>query len=108
MLNKRNYKVAKYVRVIHGIEHFPINVCRNCGEEDDPETAARWEDDEDGHRICEPCRELSELSFDQLLERFEDVVGTVAVASHVGAYEFAKHDIRRREELRNEVERRLH
>lgn len=34
---------------------LPCNVCAHCGECDDPESARRWPEDEDGDRICPAC-----------------------------------------------------
>jgi hypothetical protein len=47
----------KYGRSIHGVLHMPVNVCSHCGEEDDPESARHWPEDEDEDRICYPCFE---------------------------------------------------
>jgi hypothetical protein len=33
------------------------NQCCHCGEVDDPESARRWPEDEDGDRICYECAE---------------------------------------------------
>jgi hypothetical protein len=47
----------KYGQTIHGVLHMPMNVCSHCMEEDDPESASHWPEDEDGDRICYPCFE---------------------------------------------------
>lgn len=43
----------------HGVLHLPVNVCRTCGESDDPE--GYWAEDKDGDRICLACLPMAVL-----------------------------------------------
>lgn len=49
-----------------GVLHLPVNVCAHCGYEDDPESAASWETDDDGDRMCPPCAEIESQNLDRL------------------------------------------
>lgn len=54
-----NPEVArKYGTTYHGVLHMPINVCCRCGEEDDPESASRWEVDADDDKVCRKCEQV--------------------------------------------------
>ena len=54
----------KYGHTWRGVLHMPVNVCSRCGEEDDPESAARWPEDDDGDRVCRQCAEALGLEDD--------------------------------------------
>ena len=46
---------SEKVQKLYSAFWFPINVCSHCGQDDDPESARGWPEDDDGDRICWNC-----------------------------------------------------
>jgi formylmethanofuran dehydrogenase subunit E len=48
-------KVRALVSTFRGQPLVAVNQCSHCGEYEDPESARRWPEDEDGDRVCPAC-----------------------------------------------------
>lgn len=65
------------------VPHLPVNVCRHCGAEDDPETTHHWPEDSEGDRVCPACAEKDSMAT-MTLDRVEAAVARAYIDSEFG------------------------